>query len=492
MVPSTSCPPAACSQASGPSTSGPSADQAIGPEKSFNNLKELIIWWCERIKKLVVPSTSCPPAACSQASGPSTSGPSADQAVGPEKSFNNLKELIIWWCERIKKLVVPSTSCPPAACSQASGPSAVQAVSPEKSFNNLKELIIWWCERIKKLVVPSTSCPPAACSQASGPSAVQAVSPEKSFNNLKELSIWWCSELVLPLSMEMGYCYTSLERLSLDGCQSLKSLPLGLFPKLRYLKFFECVNFETLLIPNEIELKNLASLEYLIFISCKNMVSFPSGGLPAPNLIVLYVSSCHKLKALPEQMDTLLPSLQTMNLVFCPEIMSFPEGGQPSRLSSLQISNCKKLVGGRGDWGLLRLPSLKQFTLGGESEDALESFPEEGLLPSTLTNIGLFHMPNLKSLNKRGLQHLDSLKYMYIRNCPQLKSLSEERLPTSLSVLRIGDCPFLKPRCRREEGEDWHKVAHVPVIIMDGEAIFDQVDLGPIGHDEIFDASACM
>ncbi|KAI8562360.1 hypothetical protein RHMOL_Rhmol03G0030300 [Rhododendron molle] len=360
------------------------------------------------------------------------------------------------------------------------------------TLTNMKELKLEKCPRLSSF--PEA---PAAHSRASGPSTSgpfgdQAVGPEKSFNNLNELSIWWCSKLVLPLSVEMGYCYTSLEHLSLDGCRSLQSFPLGLFPKLRFLKFFECEDFETLSIPNENELKNLASLQWLAFISCKNMVSFPSGGLPAPNLVFLNVTSCHKLKALPEQMDTLLPSLQKLNVVFCPEIMSFPEGGLPSRLSSLQIAHCKKLVGGRGDWGLLRLPSLIQFTLAGESEDALDSFPEEGLLPSTLTNIGLFHMPNLKSLNKRGLQHLDSLKYMYIRNCPQLKSLSEERLPTSLSVLRIGDCPLLKPRCRREEGEDWPKVAHVPVIIMDGEAIFDQVDLGPIGDDEIFDASACM
>ncbi|KAF7147090.1 hypothetical protein RHSIM_Rhsim03G0031500 [Rhododendron simsii] len=423
---------------------------------TLTNMKELKLEKCPRLlsfPKGMVPSTSCPPAACSQASGPST-----DQAVGLEKSFNNLKELI----------------------------------------NNLKELIIWRCERIKKLVVPSTSCPLAARSQASGPStsgpsANQAVGPEKSFNNLKELSIWWCSELVLPLSVEMGYCNTSLDRLSLDGCQSLKSLPLGLFPKLRFLKFFECANFETLLIPEEIELKNLASLEYLYFISCNNMVSFLRGGLPATNLALFSVTSCHKLKALPEQMHTLLPSLQSFYVNFCPEIESFPEGRLPSKLNCLDISGCKKLVGGRGDWGLHTLPSLRQFTLSGlESEYALESFPEEGLLPSTLTNLGLFHLQNLKSLNRRGLQLLFSLKYLYIGKCPQLKSLPGERLPTSLFVLRIADCPLLKPRCRQEEGEDWHKVAHVPVIIMDGEAIFDQVDLGPIGHDEVFDASTCM
>ncbi|KAG5531057.1 hypothetical protein RHGRI_025872 [Rhododendron griersonianum] len=264
--------------------------------------------------------------------------------------------------------------------------------------------------------------------------------------NLKKLSVEKCPRLYVP---EMSNCNMFLESLELVRCESLISLPLGLFPKLRGLLIEKCTNFETLLIPDGIELQNLTLLE------------------------VLHIEGCKKLKALPEQMHTLLPSFQVLRLIDCLEIESFPEGGLPFKLDGLYIGNCKKLVGGRRDWGLQTLPSLKRFRLYGGSEDVLESFPEEGLLPSTLTYLFFGDLPNLKSLNKRGFQLLGSLKRLVIEKCPQLQSLPEEGLPTSLISFSFDDCPLLKPRCRREEGEEWHKIAHIPWIYSDGEVISD-------------------
>ncbi|KAI8548357.1 hypothetical protein RHMOL_Rhmol07G0267700 [Rhododendron molle] len=303
---------------------------------------------------------------------------------------------------------------------------------------------------------------------SSFPSLKEFVSELVTLKNLKVLTVDKCPSLsYFPLSEEMSHCYTSLEVLEVRKCESLKSLPLGLFPQLQFLDIVDCLNFETLLIPGGIEL-NLTSLSIY---DCNNMLSFPCGGLPAPNLSSLSLRRCEKLKALPEQMHTLLPSLGNLKLRDCPEIESFPGGGLPSKLGYLDIRDCKKLVGGRRDWGLQTLPSLGTLYLYGESEDALESFPEEGLLPSTLKFLCFGYMPNLKSLNKRGLQHLGSLETMHIWNCPQLQSLPEEGLPTSLIRLSISNCPLLKLRCRREEGEDWHKISHIPVIKIDGEAI---------------------
>ncbi|KAF7137245.1 hypothetical protein RHSIM_Rhsim07G0059900 [Rhododendron simsii] len=286
--------------------------------------------------------------------------------------------------------------------------------------------------------------------------------------NLKELKVE-NSSLCVPISEEISHCSMFLERLTLDSCESLKSLQLGLFPKLQYLGIKDCKNFETLLIPDGIVLENVTLLERLSISNCNNMLSFPCGGLPAPNLSSLSLFRCEKLKALPGQMHTLLSSLQSLELSRCPEIESFPEGGLPSKLGHLKIWNCKKLVGCRREWGLQTLPSLTSFSLWGESEDVLESFPEDGLLPPTLTFLHFGDLQNLKSLNKRGLQLLGSLERMHFFACPQLQSFPVERLPTSLLELYVSGCPLLKPRCRRKEGEDWHKIAHIPFITIHDE-----------------------
>ena len=100
-------------------------------------------------------------------------------------------------------------------------------------------------------------------------------------------------------------------------------------------------------------------------------------------------------------MRTLLPSLVKMQLIKCPELESFPEGGLPSNLVSLQIINCDKLFSRHMEGGLQGLHSLREFTILSECKE-VESFPEEALLPPTLTDFYI-SSPNLKSLNAKGV-----------------------------------------------------------------------------------------
>ncbi|CAL5384411.1 unnamed protein product [Camellia sinensis] len=303
---------------------------------------------------------------------------------------------------------------------------------------------------------------------------------------LKHLIVRACPKLVFPLSEEMVNCYTSLESLSLATCDSLSSLPLGLFPKLQSLNIENCRNFVTLSTLNGLGFQNSASLEWLCLDGCSNMESFSQQVLIAPNLKTFYLLNCKKLKSLPDRMHS-LTSLQSLRIWNCPGLESFPEGGLPSSLHSLEIRNCAKLVAQRRGWGLQRHPSLAYFLISGEYvEDVLESFPEEGLLPSTLIWLEIKDLPNLKSLNNRGLQLLGSLKNMMIAGCPQLQSLPEEGLPTSLFLLEILECPLLKPRCLREEGQDWHKIARIPLLHTDSELSFDQRTLAPTQHFSLF------
>ena len=163
-----------------------------------------------------------------------------------------------------------------------------------------------------------------------------------------------------------------------------------------------------------------------------------------------------------------LASFQTLILQNCPELL-FPVAGLPSTLNSLVVHNCKKLTP-QVEWGLHRLASLTDFRISGGCED-LESFPKESLLPSTLTSLQISGLPNLRSLDGKGLQLLTSVRNLEINDCAKLQSLTAEGLPSSLSFLKISNCPLLKHQYEFWKGEDWHYISHIPCIAIDDQVL---------------------
>ena len=97
------------------------------------------------------------------------------------------------------------------------------------------------------------------------------------------------------------------------------------------------------------------------------------------------------------------------------------------------------------DWGLQRLNSLTKFTISCGFQE-VHSFPREFLLPSTITTLEIMHLSNLKSLDGKGLQQLNSLSSLYIRHCPEFQCFGEEGLQqlTSLATLSIHNCSKLQ------------------------------------------------
>jgi hypothetical protein len=168
-------------------------------------------------------------------------------------------------------------------------------------------------------------------------------------------------------------------------------------------------------------------------------------------------------------MNSLLPSLEDLRLFLLPKLEFFPEGGLPSKLKSLYIENCSKLIAARMQWSLQSLPSLSKFTVG--VDESVESFPEEMLLPSTLASLEILSLKTLKSLNCSGLQHLTSLGQLTITDCPNLQSMPGEGLPSSLSSLEIWRCPLLDQRCQQGIGVDWLKITHIPNVHINGYKI---------------------
>ncbi|KAF3441381.1 hypothetical protein FNV43_RR15295 [Rhamnella rubrinervis] len=162
------------------------------------------------------------------------------------------------------------------------------------------------------------------------------------------------------------------------------------------------------------------------------------------------------------------PILEMLVLSRCPKLKG---AGSPDYLPSLNVID-NDHVGRLSEEGCT-FSNLKSLHIIGDVDiNGLDLFPErEGQLPTALTYLQLSSLRGLKSLNGTALRHLTSLKTLYIINCQQLQCLPEEGLPTSLFQLYIYGCPLLKPRCKRETGEDWDKIDHIYHVIIDAERI---------------------
>lgn len=262
-----------------------------------------------------------------------------------------------------------------------------------------------------------------------------------------------------------NHCYVSLRRLKIsDSCDSMRSIIFDYLPMLKELDLDCCVNLESL-VYSQPRCPALYSLKFFKLTSCPKFVSFPQGGLPAPNMDEFHIEDCKNLRSLPENMTTLLRSLQSMSLISCPELFSFPACGLPPSITKLKVYWCNKLFTNRFQWDLQRLTSLTFLEIIGVDEE-LESFPEDGLLPITLIDLHIRFFPHLKSLNGKAFKHLVSLKRMSISCCNELQHLPEEGLPKSLSDLTIFQCAWLERRCQRDTGQDWPKIAHIPHIFI--------------------------
>ncbi|EOY17585.1 LRR and NB-ARC domains-containing disease resistance protein, putative isoform 2 [Theobroma cacao] len=313
------------------------------------------------------------------------------------------------------------------------------------------ELMLQHCSRLEGLSIGSCA-------------ALKSLPEGRLPVSLKKLEIDNCGEF----DFSRIHLYTSLEKLNVSNAlDSLESFPLGSFPNLNSLNFRRCTNIKSFSALEEPH-QHLPSLHSITIYDCPNFVSFPKGGLSAPNLTRLCLFNCKNLKSLPEQMHSLLPSLDSLIVVICSEIESFPEGGLPLNLKYIRISYCNKLIAGRMGWGLHKLRCLKHFEMGGGD---MEFFPDEQLLPPTITNLHINGVPNLKTLDYKGLQHLTSIRRLEVANCAKLQSMPPEGLPVSLSSLSIRFCPLLTKRCQKERGKDWAKISHIPSIEIDDQVI---------------------
>ncbi|KAF3437372.1 hypothetical protein FNV43_RR20125 [Rhamnella rubrinervis] len=202
------------------------------------------------------------------------------------------------------------------------------------------------------------------------------------------------------------------------------------------------------------------SLTSLHILDCDQLVnSLPR--FQSPVFHLLTISNCPGLRSFPREG---LPSiLHTIEIHGCQKLESFREEGWPANLKSLVFSDCESLFTCSVQWNLQALTSLTSLKIISINE-MLDSFPKVGQLPATLTHLELNDLQNLISLNGKAFQFLVSLKELRISFCSQLQCIPKEGLPTSLYCLDIYECGLLNQRCQSDIGEDWPKIAHIPVI----------------------------
>ncbi|XP_027922471.1 putative disease resistance protein At3g14460 [Vigna unguiculata] len=271
-----------------------------------------------------------------------------------------------------------------------------------------------------------------------------------SHNSLEDLN--FCAFPIMNIPMSRSF--DLLEQINIfRGCDSLTTFPLDFFPNLKALSLYFCRNLQII---SQDHTHN--HLESLTIDGCSRFDSFPSEGLSAPRLKRIDIDEAENLKLLPKQMQILLPSLNILKIICCPKVEMFPNGGLPPNVKAVFLSSLKLMASLRETLGTNTC--LQSLYI--EKMD-VEFFPDEVLLPHSITALRICDCPNLKKMEYKGLCHLSSL---LLHNCPNLQCLPEDGLPKSISSLQILNCPLLKQRCQNPEGQDWNKIAHIEDLII--------------------------
>ncbi|KAH1074557.1 hypothetical protein J1N35_026885 [Gossypium stocksii] len=239
-----------------------------------------------------------------------------------------------------------------------------------------------------------------------------------------------------------------LEEWPEDQCPTLNRLQISTCPKLRKVPNL-MLNLTVLKIKKCDSLKALPMAPYLMFlILIDNLVleDWHEGtltavdeqrnpvGQPRPSLIgvlELKLQNCPNIQALPR---IFFP--QKLEIRGCVQVAALPVS---QRLQHLALEMCSS------DALLREIPSTNSlYSLVISKISNLNSFPKLPHLPG-LKSLYISECEDLSSLSEEegSLKSLSSLQLLSIRGCPKLEALPDEGLPTALEGLMIGSCSSL-------------------------------------------------
>ncbi|XP_048136482.1 putative disease resistance RPP13-like protein 1 [Rhodamnia argentea] len=287
---------------------------------------------------------------------------------------------------------------------------------------------------------------------------------------LQEIRIWGCDSLPASPFSEGRFLPATLKRLAIGGCRGVESLAeinVDRLQSLQEISINDCENLRSL--P-----QGLHTLSHLtiLWLECPalELECFPP--LP-PGITSFRLEGCPKIKALPNQLLR-LTCLRDLSIGRCESVTRFPDGGLPPQLQELRVWECGNMKQPVREW-LTPLTSLQLLEIDGSSIGGGGGVGEEEdlvlPLPSSLLYLHIASMPNLERLS---ITLPPSLRNLWIYNCLKLRELPKDEdghghghgLPPSLEWLMIRGCPILEEGCRKGTGCYWPLIRHIPQVTL--------------------------
>ncbi|XP_058181270.1 putative disease resistance RPP13-like protein 1 [Rhododendron vialii] len=378
-----------------------------------------------------------------------------------EDDLKSLQELSIYRCPRLKSF--PKTGLPSTLRElRIRFCDGLESLPDLRLLDNLEELELYSCSSLRYLSFPCKAVQSDRSSQhgqrlrlnLSTYKSEQSITRSKSESSIAEMN--GRSGRFAPALQEDARQHPplpisglppTLRVLDVDNCAKLESLLAeeGMkinCPDLVSISITSCRRLKTL---PDVENNGLRNLSHLVIRSCDNLESLPEGWFPTTNLTEFDIIRCQKLKPLPNHAynNNHLASLEKLGLYSSPaatglvsHILDERNSSYFTNLTSLTIANVDIPI---GDGKLCGLHSLRKLNL---YDCDWVSFPKD-VLPSSLVVLDIWIFPKLKKLSFKDFENLVSLEQLCIENCSKLKSISELGPLASLSDLLISDCPKL-------------------------------------------------